>query len=52
MTSGSHSYFHRGDDSGLLGSTIAEQFLGIVERFPEWEAIDCRLTSGKIHYAS
>jgi len=39
MTSASHSYFHRGGDTALLGSTIAEHFLGIVERFPNQEAI-------------
>ena len=39
MTSAGHSYFHRGGDTALLGSTIAEHFLGIVERFPNQEAI-------------
>jgi len=39
MTSAGHSYFHRGGDTALLGSTIPEHFLGIVERFPNREAI-------------
>jgi len=39
MSSARHSYFHRGGDKTLLGSTIAEHFLGIVERFPRREAI-------------
>jgi len=39
MTSMGHSYFHRGGDTALLGATIPEHFLGIVERFPEREAV-------------
>ena len=39
MTSAGHSYFHRGGDTALLGSTIPEHFLEIVERFPGHEAV-------------
>jgi fatty-acyl-CoA synthase len=39
MSSAGHSYFHRGGDTALLGSTIPEHFLEIVERFPNREAI-------------
>jgi len=52
LTSANHSCYQRGGDTGLLGATIAEHFPGIVERFPEREAIDCGLTSDRIHYAS
>ncbi|MCG6938372.1 MAG: AMP-binding protein [Gammaproteobacteria bacterium] len=43
------SYFHRGGETPLLGSTIAEHFLAIVSQFPEREAIvslpqQCRLS--------
>ena len=33
------SYFHRGGDTPLLGQTIPEYFLSIVEQFPEREAV-------------
>jgi fatty-acyl-CoA synthase len=39
MSSARHSYFHRGGDTALLGSTIPEHFLEIVERFPGHEAV-------------
>jgi len=39
MTSAVHSYFHRGGDTALLGSTIPEHFLAVVKRFPDQEAI-------------
>lgn len=39
MTSAGHSYFHRGGDTALLGATIPEHFIGIVERFLDREAI-------------
>jgi len=39
MTAAGHSYFHRGGDTALLGATIPEHFLGIVERFPGHEAV-------------
>ena len=32
------SYFHRGGEEHLLGATIPEHFLAIVERFPDREA--------------
>ena len=34
-----HSYFHRGGDTALLGTTIPEHFLEIVERYPNREAV-------------
>ena len=33
------SYYHRGGDQPLIGRTIAEYFLAIVDRFPEQEAV-------------
>ena len=33
------SYYHRGGNTPLLGSTIAEHFADIVARFPEQEAV-------------
>ena len=33
------SYFHRGGDAPLLGQTIAEYFLSIVNQFPDREAV-------------
>lgn len=33
------SYFHRGGDTPLIGQTIPEYFLSIVEQFPEQEAV-------------
>jgi fatty-acyl-CoA synthase len=34
-----HSYFHRGGDRPLSGSTIPEHFLAVVEQFPDHEAV-------------
>lgn len=47
------SYFHRGGTEPLLGVTIAEHFGGIVERFPDREAVvslpqDLRLTYAEL----
>ena len=39
MSSAGHSYFHRGGDTALLGATIPEHFLDIVQRFPGHEAV-------------
>jgi len=39
MTSAGKSYFHRGGETALLGATIPEHFLEIVERFPNREAV-------------
>jgi len=39
MTHRQKSYFHRGGTDPLLGATIPEHFAGIVERFPDHEAI-------------
>ena len=33
------SYFHRGGEQPLIGQTIAEYFLAIVDQFPEQEAV-------------
>jgi len=33
------SYFHRGGDLSLIGQSIPEYFLSIVERFPDQEAV-------------
>ena len=33
------SYFHRGGNEPLLGSTIAEHFADVAERFAEHEAV-------------
>ena len=33
------SYFHRGGEVSLIGQTIAEYFLAIVDQFPEQEAL-------------
>lgn len=33
------SYFHRGGDTPLLGQTIAEYFLSIVNQFPDQQAV-------------
>lgn len=39
MTAHATSYFHRGGESPLLGQTIAEYFLSIVNQFPDQEAV-------------
>ena len=39
MTHTQQSYFHRGGDEPLLGSTIPEHFAEIVKRFPDHEAV-------------
>ena len=39
MDKNTSSYFHRGGDTPLLGQTIAEYFLSIVEQFPQQEAV-------------
>jgi len=39
MSLAKHSYFHRGGDKPLSGSTIPEHFLAVVERFPDHEAV-------------
>ena len=48
MSKHAASYFHRGSGTPLLGQTIPEYFLSIVERFPDQEAVvslpqQCRL---------
>jgi fatty-acyl-CoA synthase len=39
MNATATSYFHRGGEHPLLGKTIAEHFLSVVERFPDREAV-------------
>ena len=39
MTPKAKSYFHRGGETPLLGSTIPEHLLSIVSRFPDQEAV-------------
>ena len=39
MTAHAISYFHRGGETPLLGHTIAEHFLSIVNQFPDQEAV-------------
>ena len=39
MTPKAKSYFHRGGETPLIGSTIPEHLLSIVSRFPDQEAI-------------
>jgi fatty-acyl-CoA synthase len=39
MTATVASYFHRGGEHPLLGTTIAEHFLSVVKRFPDHEAV-------------
>ena len=39
MTHTNKSYYHRGGDLPLLGGTIPEQFLTIVEKYPAQEAV-------------
>ena len=39
MIAAARSYCHRGGEIPLLGSTIAEHFLSVVETFPEHEAV-------------
>jgi len=51
MTELGHSYCHRGGTIPLLGSTIAEYFLSIVERFPEREAVVSLPQQRRLTYA-
>jgi fatty-acyl-CoA synthase len=39
LTQTNKSYFHRGGEISLLGATIPEHFLSIVEKYPEQEAV-------------
>ena len=39
MNNITYSYFHRGGDIPLIGNTIAEYFLSIVEQYPDQEAV-------------
>lgn len=45
-----NSYFHRGGDTPLLGQTIPEFFLGIVNQFPEHEAVVSRPQQRRLSY--
>lgn len=44
------SYFHRGGEEPLLGSTISEQFDEIVARYPEHEAVVSRPQNRRFNY--
>lgn len=39
MKTSAKSYFHRGGEIALLGATIPEHFLSIVEKFPDRDAV-------------
>lgn len=39
MAAQTHSYFHRGGSTPLLGTTIPEHFIKVIKSFPEREAI-------------
>ena len=39
MAQTNKSYYHRGGDTPLLGTTISAHFLSIVEKYPKQEAI-------------
>jgi fatty-acyl-CoA synthase len=51
MPATGNSYFHRGGDPPLLGVTIAEQFAGIVKRFPDKEAVVSMPQGRRLSYA-
>jgi fatty-acyl-CoA synthase len=51
MTELAHSYCHRGGAIPLLGATIAEHFLSIVERFPDQDAVVSRPQQRRLTYA-
>lgn len=47
----SKSYFHRGGERPLLGSTIPEHFAAIAEKFPDNEAVVCSPQNRRLSYA-
>jgi fatty-acyl-CoA synthase len=50
MTSIAKSYFHRGGDTPLIGSTIAEHFLSVVKQFPDREAVVSLVQQDRLTY--
>ena len=46
-----NSYFHRGGETPLLGTTIPEHFCSIVERFPNHNAVICVPQKQQLTYA-
>ena len=46
------SYFHRGGEKPLLGSTIPEHFATIVEKFPDNEAVICSQQNRRLSYSA
>lgn len=52
MTQISKSYFHRGGDTPLLGSTIPEHFAQIVDRFGDCEAVVSMHQNRRLTYAA
>jgi fatty-acyl-CoA synthase len=50
MTKQTTSYFHRGGETPLLGQTIPEFFLSIVNQFPEQEAVVSLLQQRRLTY--
>jgi len=51
MPATQNSYFHRGGDTPLLGTTIAEHFSGVVEQFPHSEAVVSIPQARRLTYA-
>jgi fatty-acyl-CoA synthase len=51
MPATQNSYFHRGGDTPLLGTTIAEHFSGVVEQFPYSEAVVSIPQARRLTYA-
>ena len=47
----SKSYFHRGGETPLLGSTIPEHFAAIAAKFPGNEAVVCTPQNRRLSYA-
>jgi fatty-acyl-CoA synthase len=51
MPATQNSYFHRGGDTPLLGTTIAEHFADVVEQFPHSEAVVSIPQARRLTYA-
>ena len=51
MSATGRSYFHRGGDTPLLGTTIAEHFASVVKRFPHSEAVVSLPQGRRLTYA-
>ena len=50
MISKAKSYFHRGGETALTGSTIPGHFLSIVNQFPDHEAVVSLTQSKRLTY--